>query len=510
MVGFTRRVPLVTVTIGQRSRTGVPLDLTAGLVLVMVGLCVSTVVLAYPATPGGQVGSLWLSVGGAVGVGCGSFVLARRRIGMLGTPRWPRMGPLFSACYALVFGVFSLGWLAPQTGAATVVAPAQVPPAVALATIGLACWVAGYLLGAPGGVRRAGRSLVDRMFSGTDWMFRFPSVPIVVYLVGVVARLYQLRTSQFGYLQNGGSALTSPSAFGQVTSLLADFAQFGLILAALDAFIVSRSFRSRIVLVVMLFAEVANGLFAGSKGSVIVSLASAGIVAVFAYDRLSRRAVVTGVIVVLIVFPSTAAYRYSIRNSTTQSVSTGLAARSLVQTLKTTISGLTPRGLFVDSPAAVASRLREVDNVAIIRQKSPSVIPYQPWTDLVVAPMIDWVPRLVWPSKPVLSTGEEFSVEYYGLPPTLITASAITVPGDLLKHGGIVPLGVGMLLLGVLMHTLDMVIDPSRDLRRLLLFIPLLTLMIPSESDTTTLLLGVVGMFVAVAVAGWLAFIPRR
>ena len=95
----------MTVTIGQRSRTGVPLDLTAGLVLVMVGLCVSTVVLAFPASPGGQVGSLWLSVGGAVGVGCGSFVLARRRIGMLGTPRWLRMGPLFSAYYALVFGV---------------------------------------------------------------------------------------------------------------------------------------------------------------------------------------------------------------------------------------------------------------------------------------------------------------------------------------------------------------------------------------------------------------------
>ena len=163
------------------------------------------------------------------------------------------------------------------------------PPAVALTTIGLACWVAGYLLGAPGGVRRAGRSLVDRMFSGTDWMFRFPSVPIVVYLVGVVARLYQLRTNQFGYLQNVGALSSSPSAFRQVTGLLADFAQFGLILAALDAFIVSRSFRSRIVLVVLLLAEVADGLFTGSKGDVIVSVASVGVVAVFVFGRPARR-----------------------------------------------------------------------------------------------------------------------------------------------------------------------------------------------------------------------------
>jgi len=486
------------------------LDITTGLVLVILGLCASALVLAFPAAPDGQVGSLWLSVCGAVGVGCGTFVLTRHRIGMLGSPRWLRIGPLFSLYYALVFGLFSLGWLAPQTGVAALIASSQVPPAVALTTIGLACWATGYLLGAPAGVRRVGRSVVGRMFSGTDWTFRFPSVPIAVYLVGIIAQLEQLRTNQFGYLQNPGAALSSPSSLGQVTGLLADFAQFGLILAALDAFAVSRSLRSRVVLVVLLIAEVADGLFSGDKENVIVPIISMCVVAVFTYGRLPMRALLAGVVVVLIVFPSTTAYRASIRNASSQSVAAGQASGALVRTLETAILGLTPRTLFVDSPAAVASRLREIDNVAIIDQKTPSTIPYQPWTDLVVDPAIDWFPRLLWPSKPVLSTGQEFSEMYYDIPPTVLTASAVTVPGDLLLHGGVVPLGLGMLLLGIVMCAMDVAVDPSPDYRRLLLFIPLLTMMIYSESDTTTLLLGVVGTFVAVAVASWFAFVPRH
>jgi hypothetical protein len=412
--------------------------------------------------------------------------------------------------YALVFGLFSLGWLAPQTGSDAVIEPSQVPPAVALTSIGLACWVTGYLLGPPAGVRRMGRSLVDRMFSGRDWTFRFPSVPIAIYFVGIVAQLEQLRTSQFGYLQNAAAALSSPSSLGQVTAILADFTQFGLILAALDAFAVSRSFRSRVVLVVMLIAEVADGLFSGDKQSVIVPVISICVVAVYIYGRLSMRAVLAGLVVLLILFPSTTAYRTSIRNASTQSVAPGHAAGALVRTLETTISGLTPRTLFVDSPAAVASRLREIDNVAIIDQKTPSAIPYMPWTDLVVDPAIDWVPRLVWPSKPVLSSGQEFSEEYYEIPPTVLTGSAVTVPGDLLLHGGVVPLGIGMLLLGVLMFAMDVAVDPSPDRRRLLLFIPVLTMMITNEGDTTTLLLGVVATFVGAAAASWLAFVPRH
>jgi hypothetical protein len=67
-----------------------------------------------------------------------------------------------------------------------------------------------------------------------------------------------------------------------------------------------------------------------------------------------------------------------------------------------------------------------------------------------------------------------------------------------------------MLLIGVLVYAMDVAVDPSPDHRRLLLYIPLLTTMIYSESDTTTLLLSVVRTFVAVAVASWPAFVPRH
>jgi hypothetical protein len=352
---------------------------------------------------------------------------------------------------------------------------------------------------------------VGHIFSGADSSFRFPSVPIVIYLVGLAAQLEQLRTGQFGYLQNVEASLAgNPSSVGYFVGLLADFAQFGLILAALDAFAGSRSFRSRVVLIVLLLAEVADGLYAGSKLAVIVSVGSVGVVAVFAHGRLSKRAIVVGAIVVLVVFPAVNAYRASIRNASAESASLDQAGRSLVGVMQTTFSGLTIHGLFVNTPAVIAGRLREIDNVAIIRQKSPSAIPYEAWTDLVVDPMIDWIPRVVWSSKPIISTGQQFSEQYYEIPSTVLTASAVTVPGDLILHGGVVPLAVGMLFLGVLMHTLDVTTDPGQDRHRLLLFIPLLTLMIQSENGTTELLVDLLGLVLAVALASWFAFAPRK
>ena len=500
----------MSVTTARETRTDNQLSVLTALGLVAVGAWISLVVLNLPDASPQIVSELWLSVVGAVTVGIGGFVLARRRLGAIGAPRWLRIGPLFTIYYTLVFGVFSLAWLKPQTGVTSLVEPSQVPPAVALCTIGLACWVIGYVGGAPAVIRRSASSFVGRFFPEANWTFRFPTISIVVYLIGFAARLYQLQNSQFGYLQNAGAALTSPSGLGELSALISDFAQFGLVMAALDAFVVSKSFRSRTILLLMLLTEISTGLFAGSKQLVVESLVIVGIVAVYAYGKVSKRGAVIAVLVILFIFPLVTAYRASIRGASTTSVATNQAATSLIRTLESTVSNLTPRLLLIDSPAQIADRLREIDNVAIIRQKTPVAIPYLPWTDLVIDPAVDWIPRILWSSKPVLSTGQAFSEQYYQIPQGLITASAVTIPGDLYRHGGVLPLCLGMFIFGGIMFTFDSAIDPSRDLRRLVLFVPLLVVLLYSEDDVTTTLLGILGLFIAASIAGWIAFLPEH
>ncbi len=492
----------MSVAISRRTERIGSTALACGWILSALGLCAALIVVAYPSA--WSVGAeLWLAVIGATLVGIGSVRLCLTRVGRLGPVRWARIGPMFGGYTTVAFGLFSLGWLVPQQGIAGIIEPAMIPVGVAWFTFGLGSWTLGYMIGGPRVLARGLSDVVAWIFPGRSWTFRYPSAPVAVYLVGAAARFYLLRTGNYGYLQGPS---TVPGGFGHVMGLIANFASIGLVMAAIDAFAVSQSFRSKAVLAGLLAVEVANGLFVGSKQSVVLSIFSVGLVYVFSTGRVPRRAAAGIVLAVVLVFPLVSTYRTSIQGQGSVSSSPVGAAKELVHTLGDSSAYLSPNVVLVESPAAIARRLREIDNVALILQKSPGSIPYKPWTDLVVDPAIDWVPRFVWPGKPVLSTGGFFSHTYYDLPTSMPTASAVTIPGDLLRHGGAVPLIVGMFMLGVLMAMFDVAVDPAIDVRRLVLFIPLLVSCVKSESGTTVLLVGIVDLFVAVAVVSRLAF----
>ena len=88
-------------------------------------------------------------------------------------------------------------------------------------------------------------------------------------------------------------------------------------------------------------------------------------------------------------------------------------------------------------------------------QRTPSEIPYRNPADLIIAPGVDLIPRIVWPGKPILATGYQMSQEYFQLPPQIYTASTISPQGDLYRHGGWIPLIIGSFLGGCGIRILD-------------------------------------------------------
>lgn len=386
---------------------------------------------------------------------------------------------------------------------------AQVPPAIAFMVVALAAWTYGHRVGAPRGIVQACRRRMRTVFPPGRWALRFSSLPIGLYLVGLMARGLRLSSGRFAYLQDPTVALSSPSSQNQALGIVEDLCTYGLVLAALDAFVLSRSLRSRLILALLTIAEIATGLLAGSKETVILTVASVGLVYVFGRGSIPTSAKVGAIFIVLVVFPLNQEYRSRVRDGT-DSVSAGAALGQLQSVLSESATSVTPKDLLIDAPARLARRLRQVDNVALIRQKTPEQISYAPWEELIYGPATGWVPRIFWPSKPILSTGLQFSQVYYDLPDTLYSASAVTIPGDLLRHGGIVPLVLGMALLGVLMRLVDAIFDPSPDLRLLVVFIPVFVLMLKSESDVTVLLVGLLQTLVVACIVGRLSFVTRR
>lgn len=480
--------------------------LICGIFLVAVGLALGAATNIVGTTDGTN-GHLIAAVISASVTGLGCTFIVCYRVQALGRPRWLRLGPAFGVYYTLVFSVFALAWLRPQGNREFVQIDERfVPPAIAIASIGLVAWTIGYLAGAPRVVRRGLSRVFDRFFPPDSRSFRFPNVPTVVYGIGLAARLVRLSQHRFGYLQDPGAALSSPTSLNQFLALLEGFADIGLVLAVVDAVLVTRSTRSKVVAALMFASEVLIGFVSASKESVLLTFAAVVITVVFVKGRLPRRATLIAVFLTLIVFPITKAYRTTIRTPQTQAVGVGSAAKGFTDTLRDSTKALTPRSLFIDSPAQIAARLRETDNVALILQKTPSQIRYEPWKNLIIGPAVEWIPRALWPSKPILSTAVEFSQEYYLLPVGIYSGSAVTIPGDLARHGGYIPVIVGMLVLGCMMYTFDVTADPTRDWRRLALYVPLFSLLLKSESDATVLVIQAVQTTIFALVAARFAF----
>lgn len=65
----------------------------------------------------------------------------------------------------------------------------------------------------------------------------------------------------------------------------------------------------------------------------------------------------------------------------------------------------------------------------IIIMRTPDDIPYKGITELLMTPTYI-VPRVLWPSKPTLSTGVWFSKTYLNMPPDTESSSAMTIVGE--------------------------------------------------------------------------------
>ena len=120
------------------------------------------------------------------------------------------------------------------------------------------------------------------------------------------------------------------------------------------------------------------------------------------------------------------------------------------------------------------------------------------------------VPRAIWPGKPILDTGYEFSQTYYELPATVYTSSAITPVGDLYLHGGWIPVIVGMFLLGCGVRLLDDVMDVYGNPHCIFLFLLLFPSLVKQEDDWVGILAGIPGTLLIWLFATYLTFRKRE
>jgi hypothetical protein len=401
-------------------------------------------------------------------------------------------------------------WSQPQTGTAAQIAISSVLKALWLLAVGMLAWAVGYCIGpsraARGSAARAVAAL-GRRFS-TD--VRSPAAPWILYAVGFGARLgVAVSTGRVGYVGDASSAVSIATGYGQVLSLLSLLAPLAVAAAAIQVYR-ERLPGARVTLAVLFVTELGYGALAGGKEDFVIAVLAVIIPISVARYRIPKLAVIAGILVFLaVVIPFNKAYRTAARG-TSATLTSSQAIHQAPGILQQTVSGQSVTTLLPDSVVYLLQRVREIDGPAIILQRTGGQIPFSSPGLLVEAPLIDLVPRAIWPGKPILATGYQFSQQYYDLPPTVYSSSAITPVGDLYRHGGWVPVIVGMSLLACIVRLIDSVLDVRENPHAILLILLLFPSLVKGEDDWITLLAGLPGTLLVWLLAVALIFRPRR
>jgi hypothetical protein len=341
---------------------------------------------------------------------------------------------------------------------------------------------------------------MGRRFTGE---VRSALAPWTLYGIGTAARItLTLTTGRFGYVGDPASAVSTATGYGQILSMLSLCAPLAVAAAALRVYREGQR-RARITLAVLFLAELGFGAAAGGKQSFVIAVLALVIPMSVARRRLSKKAVIAFIILFLaVIIPFNRAYRGVVRGASA-SLSPRQAIYVAPQVLRQTVSSGDTIDVLPSSVTFLLQRIREIDSPAIILQRTPRQIGFVSPAQLAEAPMAEIIPRAVWPGKPVVASGYQFSQQYFGLSADVYTSTTITPVGDHSRHGGWIPVIAGMFLLGCLVRLLDEVIDLRRNPHAIFLVLLFFPTLVKSEDDWASTLAGIPAtiMFCLLAVA---------
>ncbi len=471
--------------------------LAAGLAVPAIAVCLAGAALGSPQ----QQALMWGSW--ALTAWCTGLILlaaVARGDRELGLAEW-KLGPWTLAWCTVTSGLATATWSSLQSGSAAQITIDSILKALWLVAVAMTAWAVGYCLGPRGIVGRHATQAMVALQGRYSYGVRSAAVPWVLYAIGTAARLLTLAlTGRLGYVGDAASAVSSATGYGQLVSVLSLMCPIAICLSAVRAWREGAA-HARTVTAVLFLAEVAFGAVAGQKQNFIVAVLAVVLPYAGARRRLPKRVLTAGMVAfLLLVIPFTSAYRHTARGGSV-TLTAGQAASGAPAVLRRVLNADTPTVL-PQSVAYLAQRVQEIDAPAIIIQRTPAQIPYASPLDLLLGPITDVIPRALWPGKPILDTGYQFSQLYYGLPASIYSSSAITPAGDLYRHGGWVPVLAGMFVLGTGIRVLDDVLDIRASPHAAILVLLLFPEMVKAEDDWITLVAGIPAVIVT-----WLAVV---
>lgn len=430
------------------------------------------------------------------------YLIGPMRRDDLGLARW-KIGPWTILWYGIVFGITTVTVITPQTGVAAEITLSSDLRALWLVAVGMTALAFGYLTGPSKNILKLAQRGINAVCTRFSSEVRSPLAPWILYAIGTSAGIFTAATTgKFGYVGTG-SAINS-SSYGGIVGSLTLCTPFGIAAAAL------RTFRERqpgtsITLIVLLLGDFAVGGISGGKQSFVVGALAATIPFSVARRRLPKAATTAIIgVFLMVVIPFNQAYRDAANQN---SLTTSQAASIAPGILRQTLSGSSLATALPHSIDYMAQRIREIDNVAIIMQRTPDQIAFRNPIELIVEPLAGVVPRALWPGKPIPLTGIQVTQEFYESAPD--SSSSDTLIGGFYWYGGWLPVLAGMFLIGCAVRLVDEVLDVRNNPHAIFFTLLLFPTIVRAEDDWLSIISSIPATIFVWLLAVALTFRPR-
>lgn len=362
--------------------------------------------------------------------------------------------------------------------------------ALIIALIGYCALLVGYYVVATPFVRilRARPYVPKKMWPSR--LHRTKILALVAVAIGAMA--LRVHLGEFGGSAGTGDVTSTTFVLG----ILATLAQYAACVLALHiAAGDDRPWLRLLLWVGVLPLAALQSLAFGGKTPILLALYAVMAARHYAKRRLSVPLLAAGVVVaVLVVFPTVNAFRVptdrALAASSTEPTIQEFASR--VAAIPSLFAGMRPSEYAQFAAESVLGRANGVDSLAVIMKYGDAIQLGNP-TAYWQIPLLAFVPRLVWPDKPVILTGTEFARLFVtpseeGL--REFPSIGVFHIGDLYASFGSSGVLIGMCLLGFLFRLVYQIFDPARspDLGMKFVYIVLLWGIVNGfESDIPTI-----------------------
>jgi len=394
----------------------------------------------------------FISLAGLFGVACAFFVASRVSAGFQNLFEIP---VYMTVVAFLMFGAAPLvNFLDPSTMAPKFHGDASpFLPALGLVIVGM---VAFWLGAGIARTRKQPPAALDlATLPGSAPRYLTLALGTCLYLTGFVAKVYMLRSGMFAYLESM-EVTKARLAELQVWLVLERFGFYALIIFIIEMYYHPADKVRTWLFWAVLGSECFWGLISGMKRPLLENLLVVALVSSVAGRKLRLRWFAIAILGLIAVYPLINQYRSIVRKSTGVTSVTevsdatealgGAAGRAAGQ-------GETTGGWLASGWSSSVNRVNMLQQVAILQAYESRAYLLEGDERLWMIPFYPFVPRLLWPGKPVPDKAMRLSRLLGGGP--MATSSAVTIPGDLyVLQYGIAGLLVGMFLIGLVVQWL--------------------------------------------------------